>query len=255
MVIRSGLRAALLDSVPCVGEGVRQSRSVAARRDLARRSARRGIATSRRTTKTCCRFYSPDEFRARNEARIVEQRGRLKHVEISSFDREIIAKVTEKRGLSGVRLLHPSTMYRLFDHFWFQRVPVTLVEAFTSFGPLPPVELGDLRGRSSRAVRGSEVLRQHRACRTRRRITRSSRRTSKSSRGTSMSCCSTPATRFDDHEDMAKADRGRIHTIDHLMTPATNLDVQTRIIAAAEALRRHLRRASPTSRRSAARTR
>src|SRR5436189_234162 len=40
-------------------------------------------------------FYSPDEFRARNDARIVEQRGRLKHVEISSFDREIIAKVTE----------------------------------------------------------------------------------------------------------------------------------------------------------------
>src|SRR5256885_741290 len=31
-------------------------------------------------------FYSPDEFRARNDARIVEQRGRLKHVETSTFD-------------------------------------------------------------------------------------------------------------------------------------------------------------------------
>jgi len=92
-------------------------------------------------------FYTPDEFRARNDARIIEQRGRLKHVEISSFDREIIAKVTEKRGLSGVRLLHPSTMYKLFDHFWFQRVPVTLIEAFTSFGPLPPIDIGDLRSR------------------------------------------------------------------------------------------------------------
>jgi hypothetical protein len=43
-------------------------------------------------------FYSPDEFRVRNESRIAEQRGRLKHVEISSFDREIVAKVSEKRG-------------------------------------------------------------------------------------------------------------------------------------------------------------
>ena len=38
-------------------------------------------------------------------------------------------------------------MYRLFDHFWFQRVPMTLIEAFTSFGPLPPVDLGELRAR------------------------------------------------------------------------------------------------------------
>ena len=41
--------------------------------------------------------------------------------------------------------------------------------------------------------------------------------------------------RFDDHSDIAKAGRGRIHTIDHLMTPANNLDVQTRVIAGADA--------------------
>jgi hypothetical protein len=45
--------------------------------------------------------------------------------------------------------------------------------------------------------------------------------------------------RFDDHEDIAggqgNVNRGRIHTIDALMTPATNLDVQTRVIAGAEA--------------------
>ena len=56
-------------------------------------------------------------------------------------------------------------MYRLFDHFWFQRVPVTLIEAFTPFGPLPPVELGDLRGRLPGALRRGEVLRQHGAAR------------------------------------------------------------------------------------------
>jgi len=178
-------------------------------------------------------FYTPDEFRTRNEGRILEQRGRMKHVEVSSFDREIIARVTEKRGLSGVRLLHPSAMYRLFDHFWFQRVPVTLVEAFSSFAPLPPVDLGDLRGHlperyvaakfygntalpdtpDNQAFIASylDALSQHIDV-----------------------VLLTTGHRFDDHEDMGRVDRSRIHTVEHLMTPATNLDIQTRIISGAE---------------------
>ena len=36
-------------------------------------------------------------------------------------------------------------MYQLFDAFWFQRAPITLVEAFTSFTPMPPSDLGALR--------------------------------------------------------------------------------------------------------------
>jgi hypothetical protein len=69
-------------------------------------------------------FYTPDEFRLANERRIVEQQGRQKHIEISSFDREIIARVQARRGLSGAEVLHPSQMYQLFDHFWLQRTPV-----------------------------------------------------------------------------------------------------------------------------------
>ena len=199
-------------------------------------------------------FYSPDEFRARNDARIVEQRGRLKHVEISSFDREIIAKVTEKRGLSGVRLLHPSTMYRLFDHFWFQRVPVTLVEAFTSFAPLPPVDLGDLRRscpsgtwqRSSTAIRRCPDTPENHAF--------VASYLEELTRHIDVVLLNT-GQRFDDHEDIATETRGRIHTIDHLMTPATNLDVQTRIVAARGGLRRHLRRVSRIVAPLAARTR
>src|SRR5207237_7156178 len=44
VAVRSGLRAAVLDSVPAVGEDVRQPRSLAARRHLA---WRRGIVVSR----------------------------------------------------------------------------------------------------------------------------------------------------------------------------------------------------------------
>jgi len=179
-------------------------------------------------------FYSPDEFRVRNDARIVEQRGRLKHVEISSFDREIIAKVTEKRGLSGVRLLHPSTMYRLFDHFWFQRVPITLIEAFTSFGALPPVDLGDLRGQLPERYVAAKFYTNTALPDTPENEAFVGSYLEELTHHTHVVLLNTPQ-RFDDHDDIAKATRGRVHTIDHLMTPATNLDVQTRIIAGADA--------------------
>ncbi len=179
-------------------------------------------------------FYSPDEFRVRNDARIVEQHGRLKHVDICSFDRDIIARVAEKRGLSGVRLLHPSTMYRLFDHFWFQRVPITLIEAFTSFAALPPVDLGDLRGRLPQRYVAAKFYSNTGLPDTPENQAFVASYLEELTRHIDVVLLNTPH-RFDDHSDIAKANRGRIHTIDHLMTPANNLDVQTRVIAAAEA--------------------
>ena len=179
-------------------------------------------------------FYSPEQFRVRNEARIVEQRGRLKHVDISAFDREIIAKVTEKRGLSGVRLLHPSTMYRLFDHFWFQRVPVTLIEAFTSFGPLPSVDLGELRNQLPERYVAAKFYSNTALPDTPDNRVFVASYLDELTRHIDVVLLNTPH-RFDDHSDIANGNRGRIHTIDHLLTPATNLDVQTRVIAGAEA--------------------
>ena len=62
------LRAALLDSVPGLGQDLRQLRSRAAGRRLARRRGAVVLATSRRTTRTSSRFYTPDEFRAHERA-------------------------------------------------------------------------------------------------------------------------------------------------------------------------------------------
>jgi len=177
-------------------------------------------------------FYSPDEFRARNDARIIEQRGRLKHVEICSFDREIIEKVTEKRGLSGARLLHPSAMYRLFDHFWFQRVPITLIEAFSSFGGMPPVELGALRERLPKRYVAAKFYGNVALPPTpenRQFVT--SYLTDLASR-VDVVVLNT-SQRFDDHDDFPPSLRGRLHSIDHLMTPENNLAVQTEVIRGA----------------------
>ncbi len=43
------------------------------------------------------------------------------------------------------------------------------------------------------------------------------------------------AHRYDDHSDFAAVRHERVHTVEHLMTPETNLEVQTRIICGAKA--------------------
>ncbi len=181
-------------------------------------------------------FFTPDEFRLRNEERIREQQGRMKHLEVSSFDREIVRRVVERHPrMHGAELLHPSAMYRLFEQFWFQRVPVSFVEAFTSFAPLPSVELGSLREHlPARYVAakfyGNVALPETPANRT---FVRAY--LDELTRHTDVVLLNT-GQRFDDHEDMPKATRSRLHTVEHLMTPETNLDIQTRIISGAQAV-------------------
>ena len=75
----------------------------------------------RRTTRRSSRSSRPTSSGSGTSSRIEEQEGRLKHLEISSFDREIIARVERKLGLTGAEVLHPSLMYQLFDHYWYQR--------------------------------------------------------------------------------------------------------------------------------------
>jgi len=181
-------------------------------------------------------FFTPDEFRERNEARILAQHGRLKHLDVSAFDKEIIARVTEARGLHGAVLLHPSEMYRLFEHFWFQRAPVTLIEAFTNFSTLPPPPAGRWPLRSQLPDRyvaakfyGNTALPdtpENRAF--------IASFLAELTEHTDVVLLNT-GTRFDDHEDFPPNVRGRLHTIEHLMQPDDNLTVQTEVIRNAEA--------------------
>jgi hypothetical protein len=179
-------------------------------------------------------FYTPDEFRRRNEARILEQSGRLKHVDITSFDREIIARVSERRGLRGVKVLHPSVMYRLFDAFWFQRAPITLVEAFTSFGPLPASDLGALRDHLPSRYVAAKFYGNTALPDTPENHAFASACLEQLTQHIDVVLLNT-GHQFDDHEDMPARNRSRLHTVEHLMTPDTNLDVQTRIIGGAQA--------------------
>ena len=177
-------------------------------------------------------FFTPDEFRVANERRIVEQGGRQKHIEVTSFDREILARVQARRGLSGAELLHPSQMYQLFDNFWLQRTPVTLIEAFSVFTPLPaPPPIGILAQLPEQYVAakfygnvgaaadaGEPRIRDQLPGRLAQHV--------------DVVLLNT-AQHFDDHDDFPPSLRGRLHTIDHLMTPENNLAVQTEVIRGA----------------------
>jgi hypothetical protein len=179
-------------------------------------------------------FYTPDEFRARNEQRILQQGGLQKHVEIADFDQEIIDRVRRAQGFRDAAVLHPSLMYKLFRIFWRLQASVGLVEGFTVHRRIEKPGLGPLAGQLPEDYIAVKFY------------TNNSFPDTAPNRAFVASCLSQLAAahdvvllntglRFDDHDDFQLHTRGRIHTADHLMTPRTNLDVQTRIIAGARA--------------------
>ena len=180
-------------------------------------------------------LYSPDEFRSRNDERVASQGGRLKHSDVTADDREIADRVAREHGLGKYRLLHPSLMYRLFNMYWRQLAPISLIERFTAYDAIPrplpgaleaalPTEYVAVKFYANAALPDSP---DNRAL---------VRRVLGELAQTTEVVLLNTGWRFDDHTDFDIGVRGRVHTLDHLMTPETNLDVQTRVIAGARAL-------------------
>jgi hypothetical protein len=179
-------------------------------------------------------YYTPDEFRRRNDERIASQHGRLKHLGVSAFDREIIARVTEARGLRGAELLHPSEMYGLFEHFWFQRAPVTIVETFTQYAPLPPRGPFAERARLPERYVAAKFYGNAALPDTAENRAFAAAFLADLAQHVDVVLLNT-ADRYDDHDDFPPELKGRIHTIEHLMRPIDNLAVQSQVIRHAEA--------------------
>jgi hypothetical protein len=179
-------------------------------------------------------FFTPDEFRRRNEERIAAQYGRQKHMEVSAFDREIVARVEEKRGIRNAELLHPSEMYRLFEHFWFQRAPVTIVEAHAHFAAIPPAEPFALRAQLPPRYVAAKFYGNSALPDTPENRAFIASFLSDLAQHTDVVLLNT-ADRYDDHDDFPPALKGRVHTIEGLMRPENNLAVQTEVIRHADA--------------------
>ena len=179
-------------------------------------------------------LYSADEFRLRNETRVHEQKGRLKHFDIGDFDREVIERVKRARGLDKVKILHPSLMYNLFNVFWRQQAPITLVEAFGTFRQLPKLPLGELAAKLPTDYVAVKFYANSALPESPANNAFIAQVLSDISQTSDVVLLNT-GQRYDDHSDFAPPHRDRLHTVEHLMTPETNLEVQTRIICGAKA--------------------
>jgi len=179
-------------------------------------------------------FYTPHEFRQKNDERIALQRGTLKHLYVSPFDQEIVDRVTATRSLRDAKLLHPSEMYRLFEYFWFQRAPVTLIESFTSFATIAAAGPWPLRNQLPDRYVAAKFYGNTALPDTPENRAFISTVLAQLTEQIDVVLLNT-ADRFDDHDDFPPELRGRVHTIEHLMRPENNLAVQTEVIRHAQA--------------------
>jgi hypothetical protein len=177
-------------------------------------------------------FYTPEQFRAKNEQRLEENK--QKHLLMSQFDREILKVVYQHIGAKGLDTLHPMYMYRLFYPFWKQQMSIGLVDEFASFQRLPAIDASDVTAGLPRdyiAVRfyfneSFPDTEENKLFVTSLLDTLTE---------TNDVVLLNPDLHIDDHWDLRPGRSSRIHTVDHLMTPQNNLAVQTKVISRARA--------------------
>ena len=177
-------------------------------------------------------YFTPEQIRLKAEQRITE--GRPKARTVTVFDRDLIKLVRQTLHLRESDLLHPTYMYRLFSSYWQSRASMSVVENFAAFKPLPPIATDDLAGKLPDdyvAVR----FYFNSAFRDTERNRRFVANLVSALAETTDVVLLNPGMQLDDHQDVDVAVRGRIHGISHLVSPRTNLDIQTKLIARARA--------------------
>ncbi|MBI4263011.1 MAG: hypothetical protein HY657_01425 [Acidobacteria bacterium] len=77
-------------------------------------------------------YVSPEAYRAHHDARVREV-GEQKQTRITAFDRQVVARAAADAGLDGAGLLHPSTMYRVLQPFWWGHLDESWVHRHTRY--------------------------------------------------------------------------------------------------------------------------
>jgi len=177
-------------------------------------------------------LYSVDEFREKNEARIVTQGGQKQRGR-ADFEREIIERASYAVGVKKAQWLHPSLMYNLFNLFWMQRAPASLVQQFTVHRklPVPDVELpAELPPKFvaakfyTNASFPDSADNRHFVSHVLRQLTAQH----------DVVLLNTGIA-FDDHGEFTPAESARVYQVAHRLSPGDNLRLQTRIVGAADA--------------------
>ena len=124
-------------------------------------------------------------------------------------------------------------MYNLFQIFWRQQAPVTLIESFSAFRMMPRLELGDLQRHLPEHYVAAKFYANQALPQTPENRAFIARFLAELTHTTDIVLLNTP-DRYDDHSDFLPEVQARLHTVEHLMTPANNLEIQSRIIGNAK---------------------
>jgi hypothetical protein len=177
-------------------------------------------------------FYTPEQFREKNADRLRENR--QKHLALTDFDREILKLAYQHLGAKQVELLHPMYMYRLFYPYWKSQMSISLVDTFASFGRLPALDTHDLAGELPRDFTAVRFYFNESFPDTEENklfVTRLLQTLTEAGDVVLLN----PDLHIDDHWEMTIGKNPRIHSVDHLMTPRNNLEIQTKVISRARA--------------------
>ena len=177
-------------------------------------------------------YYTPELFREKSEQR--RTAGRPKPRTMTEFDRDIVKLVRQTLHLGHLDVLHPTHMYRLFQSYWQSKAPLDAVERFARIRPLPAIDTSDVaaslpgdfvaaRFYFNEAFPDTEANRRFAASLV-----------ASLAESTDVVLMN-PAARLDDLDDVPIAQRRRIHSIADLLSPRTNLEVQSKVIARARA--------------------
>ena len=170
---------------------------------------------------------TPGEFRDQTEQA-------KKQRTIGLFDRQMVRTIIRDSNLGRPFLLHPGLMYKLFLPFWKEQLTVRRVDDYSRYHPITAPTVAGLAGRlpsSYVAVRFYFSSCFPDTAENRAFV----ESTVRSLAATTDVVLLNTGIRVDDHQDYSPGRESRIHTIDDLMTPERNLDIQTAVIAKAQA--------------------
>lgn len=172
-------------------------------------------------------LVSPAEFRSRTEQH-------KKQRTMGPFDREVVRKIIANESLGRPFFLHPGLMYGLFRPFWKEQSTVRRIEDNTRYQRIAAPVIPALARRlpaSYVAVRFYFSSCFPDTAENRAFV----EATVRGLAGTTDVVLLNTGIRVDDHQDYSPGRQSRIHTVDDLMTPERNLDIQTAVIANAQA--------------------
>jgi hypothetical protein len=174
-----------------------------------------------------------DDFRARNRRR-AEELGEQKQVAMTGVDRDLLAPVLSTVGAGDSRVLHPSTMFRAFRQYWWGHADSGWVRRHARFERLSSPSTGEVLARLPRDYVAVKFYYNDAfpATPANRAFARDALFALRE-KGPVVSLSTGLA--LDDHEGWEEEESLAAHGISADLKPATNLALQTQIVAHARA--------------------